>query len=115
ARLRRIPTLAPASFRHRAPPLEARLESEHAAQTSLRHQLLDSDKVAIPAAILEHGEQNTSLSRFGDQRAPCRGGRREWLVAYDGEARRQRSAGERRVRAIRRRDHHEIQLACQIP
>ena len=56
ARLLRIAALAPASLRRRTPAIEPRFESKYRSQGVLGEEPPNGEKVAIPAAILKHGE-----------------------------------------------------------
>jgi hypothetical protein len=44
-----------------APPLEPRLEPDHAAERVLLDKPAESEEVAIPPPVLEHAQQETAL------------------------------------------------------
>src|SRR2546425_3574171 len=93
--------------------VEMRFEQHDVAERTFRHHLLDGREIASVAAILVHGDD--ALLFLGDlDQILCVGeGRRERFVDDDVTAGEQTLLGDRMMGRVRRRDHDEIDLACQ--
>ncbi|GAA3101123.1 hypothetical protein GCM10020001_017580 [Nonomuraea salmonea] len=106
--------LAPAALGHGPPALEARLEAQHPAQQPLAGQAAHGAEVAVPAPVLEHGQQETTLLGQADQPAPLLGGPGQRLVHDHGQALGERRRGRGDVGAVGRGDHDEVTAAPQV-
>jgi hypothetical protein len=105
AGLGRVAELPPAALELRTPALEPRLEAVHPAQPTRADQLGDGAEVAVPAAVLEHAQQQSGLLREPGQvqRLPGGGGQR--LVHDHRRARLQRRGGMRHMQSVGGGDH----------
>lgn len=105
----------PGRARARAAPLEPRLEAAHGPEGALADQAAHGQEVAVPPAVLEHGERDTSTAGTGDQTLPVPPGDGERLVDDDVEARFDRRLGQGDVTGRRRSDHHQVKLPGRLP
>ena len=104
--------LAPSLPDLRPPAVEPRLEPQHGAEHALVDQPPDRQEVAVPAAVLEHGQRDAPAAGLLDDLAPLGGRRGQRLVDDDGQPRldtASRAIGD--VRPVRCRDHDQVDLA----
>src|SRR5438067_13595977 len=91
-------------------PIDVRFEFDNASDEIATYRVLDGEEIAVPASVLEHGEQDVLLLR-DSREMPCfLGGNGERLVDYDIAAGTHRRFSERRVRFIGARDYNEIDM-----
>ena len=102
--------LTPVVSRCGTPSLEAGLEAKRRTQRVFGKETSNGEKVPIPPAVLEDGENEPSALGFSHQRTRFVHARGEWLVDHDVEAVGKRFVRERRVRAIRGCDDDDIDI-----
>ena len=92
------------------PALVARLERVQGAQGALAQEIDDGAEVTVPAPVLVGHDRGVVRLGQGGQ-APClRARRRDRLVDHHRAALSQHRVGDDRVRGVRRRHHHEIDV-----
>jgi hypothetical protein len=107
--------LAPVLSDNRAPAIEARLEAQRLAQGTLGDESLNGDEIAVPSAILKDTEDEASAFRLSHERTRFAHAGRERFVDDDVQPLRERFESERGMRAVRRRNHDEIDLGRVLP
>ena len=115
SRFTRIAAFTPTALRSWTPAIEAGVQAEHSAELTSRRQLPNGEKVAVPAPVLEHGEEQITLARLRDQGPALGSGRGERLVDDDREPRGECGTRERDVCPVRCRDDDEIELGSELP
>ena len=100
--------LAPAVLYDGAEAVEVRMEFRHAPERAVTDQALHGEEIPVPAPVLEHADQAArpacrvdDIARFGQRH-------RERFVDHDMLALRERGHRQRRVRVVRRGDHHHV-------
>ena len=103
--------LAPGARELRPPAVDPRLEAVHGAERALADELPHRQEVAVPAAVLEHGQHEAALVGGVDEPPCLLGRRRERLVDDDREPDLERGQRIGHVEAVRRRHHDEVEVA----
>ena len=103
--------LAPGARELRPPAVDPRLEAVHRAERALADELPHREEVAVPAAVLEHGQHEAVLVGGVDEPPCLLGRRRERLVDDDREPDLERGQRIGHVEAVRRRHHDEVEVA----
>ncbi len=86
------------------------LKMFHRADDALLNNLTDPEIVAVPAAVMEDGEQALFLLRQGDQLPGLLHIKGKGFVHHHMLAGVQRQAGQRRVRGVGGGDDHQIDI-----
>src|SRR5712691_7061809 len=85
--------------------VDARFEQNDAPCEILAYRVLDGEKIAVPAPVLEHGEHDVLLPRDSREMSRLPGRNCEWLVDHDIAAGTHRQLRERCVRFVGARDY----------
>src|SRR6266478_3089654 len=78
--------------------IDAGFEQNDASGEILAYRVLDGEKIAVPAPVLEHGEHDVLLPRDGREVSRLLDRNCEWLVDHDIASGTHRQLRERRVR-----------------
>ena len=111
AGLGRVAELAPVVLGLGHPAVVAGLEAEHLAELPGIEDLPDGEEVGVEAPVLEDRQADARRLRRGDDLLGLERGRRERLVDDHRQAGLDRPQRERHVRAVRRADHDEVEVA----
>src|SRR5882762_4207129 len=90
--------------------IDAGFEQNDASCEILAYRVVDGEKIAVPAPVLEHGEHDVLLLRNSREMSRLLDRDCEWLVDHDVAAATHRQLRERRVRFIGARDYDEIDI-----
>src|ERR1700692_327740 len=94
----------------RAISIDAGFEQNDPSNEIPAYRVLDREKIAVPAPVLEHREQYVVLLCDSTEMSRLLDGNCERLVHYDVAGRAHRQLGERRVSFIGARDYHEVDI-----
>ena len=101
--------LAPRARLGRRPPaLEARFVADHISQVAAGEQAHEREMVGVPAAVLEHREQDAGAVGAVHELLGPGGGHRERLVHHHGQAVVDRRGRQRKVGVVGGGDDHEV-------
>src|SRR5512132_3895843 len=106
----RTGNLAPAVAGLRAIAIDAGFEEHDPSEKIPANRILHGEKIAVPAPVLEHGQQDVLLLRNSREMPRLLDGNGERLVHPDVAAGVQRQVRERRVRLIGARDYDEVDI-----
>src|ERR1700737_853609 len=106
----RTRNLAPSITDVRAKTIEAGFEQNNSSDDTPAYRVLNGEKIAVPAPVLEHREQDIVLRRDAREMSRLVGGNGEWLVDHDVAPRTHRQLRERGVRLIGARNHEEVYI-----
>src|SRR6266478_4733178 len=90
--------------------IDAGFEQNDAPGEILAYRVLDGEKIAVPAPVLEHGEHDVLLPRDGREMPRLLDSNCEWLVDHHIASGTHRQLRERRVRFIGARDYDEVYI-----
>ena len=101
---------APAHAHFRAEAVNMRLQMFNLAERALLNDLLNAEEIAVPAAVMEYGEQKLLFVRQRNQVAgfPHVEGKR--LIHNHVFTRVQGQRRQRGVRGVRGGDHHQVNI-----
>src|SRR5437667_5712311 len=91
-------------------PIDARFEFDNASDEIATHRVLDGEEIAVPASVLEHGEQDVLLLRDSSEMSCFLDGDSERLVDDDIATGIHRRFSEWRVRFIGARNYNELDI-----
>src|SRR6267378_5024982 len=101
---------APAVADIRAITIDAGFEQNNSSGEIPSDRVLNGEKIAVPAPVLEHREQDVLFPRDSREMSRLLDGNGEWLVDHDIAAGTHRQLGERRVRFVGARDYDEVDI-----
>src|SRR6267378_1642232 len=90
--------------------IDAGFEQNDASCEILAYRVLDGEKIAVPAPVLENGEHDVLLPRDSREMSRLLDRNCEWLVDHNITAGTHRQLRERRVRFIGARDYDEVDI-----
>src|SRR5882762_2892243 len=88
--------------------IDAGFEQNDASCEILAYRVLDGEKIAVPAPVMEHGEHDVLLPRDSREMSRLLDRNCEWLVDHDIPSGTHRQLRERRVRFIGARYSDEV-------